>query len=434
MDDADFQRRAARGRPRRRAPSGKALVGPLALRRRRLRRRRDVRPARSGAREVDRDSCRQSRSTTWRPCRRCSTEIIEGLGRRQHEPDGRARAVVIEKPFGRDLQSGAGPRRRACTRSSTSRRSTGSITTSGRRRSRTSWPCGSPTRSSSRSGTAAMSTTCRSPSPRTIGVEHRGELLREGRRAARHRPEPRAAGAGAHCDGAARHHRRQGIRDEKVKALRSVADHRRPSRSRPSVVRAQYARATRSEGGRRPGQSGRDVRGHAPRTSTTGAGPACPSTSAPASDLPQRATEVVLAVPRRPPPAVRVQPSQRAGPEPARPAHPARRGITLRFGAKVPGQEFNVRSVSMDFTYSEAFSEEPPDAYERLLLDVMVGDPTLFIRSDEVDAGVADRAAHPRCVGTRRHADHPLSARNVGAAGGQPHPRRQPGPLARPPD
>jgi glucose-6-phosphate 1-dehydrogenase len=60
-------------------------------------------------------------------------------------------------------------------------------------------------------------------------------------------------------------------------------------------------------------------------------------------------------------------------------------GITVRFGAKVPGQAFRVRSVSMDFSYGAAFVEEPPDAYERLLLDAMVGDPTLFIRSDEVE-------------------------------------------------
>jgi glucose-6-phosphate 1-dehydrogenase len=59
-------------------------------------------------------------------------------------------------------------------------------------------------------------------------------------------------------------------------------------------------------------------------------------------------------------------------------------GITLRFGAKVPGQEFRVRSVDMDFTYAETFTEESPDAYERLLLDALVGDPTLFIRQDEV--------------------------------------------------
>jgi glucose-6-phosphate 1-dehydrogenase len=59
-------------------------------------------------------------------------------------------------------------------------------------------------------------------------------------------------------------------------------------------------------------------------------------------------------------------------------------GITLRFGAKVPGQAFRVRSVSMDFFYGAAFLEETPEAYERLLLDALVGDPTLFIRSDEV--------------------------------------------------
>ena len=59
-------------------------------------------------------------------------------------------------------------------------------------------------------------------------------------------------------------------------------------------------------------------------------------------------------------------------------------GITLRFGAKVPGQAFRVRSVSMDFFYGAAFLEETPEAYERLLLDALVGDQTLFIRSDEV--------------------------------------------------
>jgi glucose-6-phosphate 1-dehydrogenase len=60
-------------------------------------------------------------------------------------------------------------------------------------------------------------------------------------------------------------------------------------------------------------------------------------------------------------------------------------GITLRFGAKVPGQAFRVRTVSMDFSYGAAFLEETPDAYERLLLDALVGDPTLFIRADEVE-------------------------------------------------
>ena len=59
-------------------------------------------------------------------------------------------------------------------------------------------------------------------------------------------------------------------------------------------------------------------------------------------------------------------------------------GIALQFGAKVPGPEFRIRDAELDFSYAEEFDEEPPEAYERLLLDAMLGDPTLFIRSDEV--------------------------------------------------
>jgi glucose-6-phosphate 1-dehydrogenase len=59
-------------------------------------------------------------------------------------------------------------------------------------------------------------------------------------------------------------------------------------------------------------------------------------------------------------------------------------GIALVFGAKVPGHGFEVRSVSMEFLFGVAFPDQTRDAYERLLLDAMVGDATLFIRSDEV--------------------------------------------------
>jgi glucose-6-phosphate 1-dehydrogenase len=60
-------------------------------------------------------------------------------------------------------------------------------------------------------------------------------------------------------------------------------------------------------------------------------------------------------------------------------------GITLEFGAKVPGEAFRIRSVAMDFSYAETFAgEEAADGYERLLHDAMMGDATLFIRSDEV--------------------------------------------------
>ncbi|HMK62017.1 MAG TPA: glucose-6-phosphate dehydrogenase [Acidimicrobiales bacterium] len=60
-------------------------------------------------------------------------------------------------------------------------------------------------------------------------------------------------------------------------------------------------------------------------------------------------------------------------------------GICLTFGAKVPGEEFKLRSVAMDFSYADVFPAVTADAYERLLHDVMIGDPTLFIRTDEVE-------------------------------------------------
>jgi glucose-6-phosphate 1-dehydrogenase len=61
-------------------------------------------------------------------------------------------------------------------------------------------------------------------------------------------------------------------------------------------------------------------------------------------------------------------------------------GVTLKFGSKVPGSAMEVRDVAMDFLYGEAFTESSPEAYERLMLDVLVGDATLFPRSEEVEA------------------------------------------------
>jgi glucose-6-phosphate 1-dehydrogenase len=68
--------------------------------------------------------------------------------------------------------------------------------------------------------------------------------------------------------------------------------------------------------------------------------------------------------------AIRVQPDE---------------GILLRFGAKVPGQGLQIRSVNMDFRYGASFAVDSPDAYETLLLDAMVGDASLFTRDDEVE-------------------------------------------------
>jgi glucose-6-phosphate 1-dehydrogenase len=60
-------------------------------------------------------------------------------------------------------------------------------------------------------------------------------------------------------------------------------------------------------------------------------------------------------------------------------------GVSLAIAAKVPGMGMNLRTVHMDFLYGGAFQVEMPEAYERLLLDAMRGDATLFTRADEVD-------------------------------------------------
>jgi glucose-6-phosphate 1-dehydrogenase len=100
--------------------------------------------------------------------------------------------------------------------------------------------------------------------------------------------------------------------------------------------------------------------------------------------LPKRATEIAIQfreVPQHlfrdssaePDPnllAIRIQPDE---------------GIMLRFGAKVPGLGLNVRSVTMDFTYGSAFNVDSPDAYETLILDALQGDASLFTRADEVE-------------------------------------------------
>ena len=60
-------------------------------------------------------------------------------------------------------------------------------------------------------------------------------------------------------------------------------------------------------------------------------------------------------------------------------------GIALRFEAKMPGSELRTRTVEMDFSYGSSFGVTSADAYNRLLLDAMLGDQTLFTRSDEVE-------------------------------------------------
>jgi glucose-6-phosphate 1-dehydrogenase len=181
------------------------------------------------------------------------------------------------------------------------------------------------------------------------------------------------------------------IRDEKVKALRAV-DVYSPEEVGTDVVRGQYSRGW-VQGDEVPGYREEDgVHPHSQRETYVAMAlrvdnwrwAGVPFYVRTGKRLPKRVTEVAMefkGVPHLPFAAdhaegleadalvVRIQPDE---------------GITLRFGAKVPGQAFRVRSVSMDFFYGAAFMEETPEAYERLLLDALIGDPTLFIRSDEV--------------------------------------------------
>ena len=76
-------------------------------------------------------------------------------------------------------------------------------------------------------------------------------------------------------------------------------------------------------------------------------------------------------------------------------------GVTMRFGSKVPGSQMEVRDVTMDFGYGTAFTEASPEAYERLILDVLLGEPSLFPVNDEVERSWEILDPVHRALGTR---------------------------------
>ncbi len=184
----------------------------------------------------------------------------------------------------------------------------------------------------------------------------------------------------------------QGIRDEKVKLLRAIMIPG-PDGAVDTAVRAQYT-AGAINGVDVPGY--RQEEGVDPHSVTetyvamqltvdNWRWADVPVFIRTGKRLPKRATEVVLQFHRVPHLAfggrltrelhpnelvVRVQPDE---------------GICISFGAKVPGEAFRVRSVAMNFSYASSFGGASADAYERLLHDAMIGDATLFIRTDEVE-------------------------------------------------
>jgi glucose-6-phosphate 1-dehydrogenase len=181
------------------------------------------------------------------------------------------------------------------------------------------------------------------------------------------------------------------VRDEKVKILRAL----RPMQGQDvteNTLRAQYV-AGNVEGGRVPGY--KDAPGVAPDSVTETflaarlfvdnwrwAG--VPFYIRSGKRLPRRITEVAIQFKQVPLSLFGWKNMAGAAPNVLVLNIQPDEGITLRFGAKAPGPINQIEPVSMDFNYEETYGGDPPEAYERLLLDCMLGDATLFTRSDEV--------------------------------------------------
>ena len=101
--------------------------------------------------------------------------------------------------------------------------------------------------------------------------------------------------------------------------------------------------------------------------------------------MPNKVTEIVIQFKRVPHLFFHLTPEDQMEPNLLTMRIAPDEGISLRFGAKVPGPEMHLRQVQMNFSYADAFKIAPATAYETLLLDAMAGDPTLFNRADQVE-------------------------------------------------
>ena len=90
-------------------------------------------------------------------------------------------------------------------------------------------------------------------------------------------------------------------------------------------------------------------------------------------------------------------------------------GVSVSIGAKIPGPRMRIRPVNMEFRYGTSFLSESPEAYERLILDAMRGDATLFTRNDEIEAlwGIID----PILAAWEADTDSPVPQYESGTAG-----------------
>ena len=184
------------------------------------------------------------------------------------------------------------------------------------------------------------------------------------------------------------------VRDEKVKVLRTL----RPIRTKEEVlgltVRGQYAPGT-VRGDRVPGYLGEpDVPPHSQNETYVGLRIALdswrwggvPVYLRAGKRLAKRLTEVAIHFKSLPHGLFEGMPGASNEPNSLVMRIQPDEGISLRFATKVPGQGIAVRDVAMDFRYGTEFGSSTPEAYERLILDAMRGDATLFTRADEVEA------------------------------------------------
>ena len=90
-------------------------------------------------------------------------------------------------------------------------------------------------------------------------------------------------------------------------------------------------------------------------------------------------------------------------------------GVSVSLGAKIPGARMRIRPVHMDFHYGTSFVSQSPEAYERLILDAMRGEATLFTRNDEIEAlwGIID----PILTAWAQDTSSPIPQYEPGSAG-----------------
>ena len=178
------------------------------------------------------------------------------------------------------------------------------------------------------------------------------------------------------------------VRNEKVKILRSLH-----TPGPKSVVRGQYGRGF-VEGEEVLGY--RDEEGVAPDSVTDTYFAAklyvdnwrwadTPFYLRAGKRLPRRETTIAIQFKRAPHPPFEETASEGLRPNVLLVHVQPDEGVSLAIGAKVPGQGMAIRTVHMDFVYGGAFRTGLPEAYERLILDAMLGDATLFTRTDEVE-------------------------------------------------